>query len=177
MGTSGNPQKRAAAKKLTLTPESEWLDEAEGALVELPSGRVVRMIMPGMQEFISAGLIPNSLLPIVLGAIEAQTPMSPSEAAALQKDPQTLIEMASTMDRIFVHCITEPKFQLAPENGSEREKGVLYADRVRMEDKQFVFQAAVGGTRDLEDFRKRSQQIVADLQAVPETRDETKSAS
>lgn len=170
MGTSGNPAKRAVAKKkLVITPADEWLEEAEGTLTELPSGRVVRLIMPGMQEFISAGLIPNTLLPIVMGAIESTKPMSPAEAVALKNDPQMLIEMASTMDRIFVHCVTEPVFQLAPESGGERVKGVLYADRVRMDDKQFVFQAAVGGTRDLEDFRKRSQQVVADLQSSEES--------
>jgi len=175
MGASGNPAKRAAAKKkaLVITPESEWLEEAEGTLTELPSGRVVRIIMPGMQEFISAGLIPNTLLPVVMGAIESTKPMTPSEAAALKNDPQILIEMAETMDRIFVHCVTEPVFHLAPENGGERVKGVLYADRVRMDDKQFVFQAAVGGTRDLEDFRSRSQQVMADIQSVDETQSST----
>lgn len=196
---SGDPRKRAAQKRTTtkraapgqgrarprptaVTSVTEWLDDQEGQLMELPSGKVVRAIMPGMQAFLKADIIPNELMPIVLRAIDEQQPMQNSELEELQKDPEMLMKLAAAYDKIFVHCVIEPVFELAPDEDDVkaynadkpkkdhvkgpaelRVKGTLYADRVAMEDKNFIFNAAVGGTRDLELFRAESAAQLAAL--------------
>jgi len=55
---------------------------------------------------------------------------------------------------------------------AERDPDILYADQVDMDDKLFIFQWALGGTRDLERFREQQQKSVGDLsdkQAVRRT--------
>lgn len=200
--TSGDPRKRAASQSrrtatkksatsagrarprpTAVTSASEWLDEQQGQLIELPSGKVVRVIMPGMQAFLRADIIPNELMPIVLRAIDEQKPMSQSEAEELQQDPGMLLKLSDAFDKIFAFCVIEPKFELAPtaedvekwnaEHPDEqvrgeaelRVDGTLYTDRVHMDDKSFVFNVAVGGTRDLEEFRRESAAQVAAIQA------------
>lgn len=163
---SGNPAKKAAAKaaakQLVVSSVDEWEVDADGVLTELPSGKVVRIITPGMQEFLRAELIPNDLLPIVMRATNGQG--SDDELKAIQDDPTAILKMADAMDKIFIHCVVEPKFSMPPADGS-REKGVAYVDRVELQDKTFVFQAAVGGTRDLESFRQQQVKGVAALQS------------
>jgi hypothetical protein len=198
---SGDPRKRASQTKKTATKKSatgmgrarprptavssvdEWLAEAEGQLLELPSGKVVRAIMPGMQAFLRADLIPNELMPIVMEAVDEQKPMTREAAAELQKDPEMLMKLADSFDQIFAYCVTEPRFELPPtqedvevynEKHPEepvdgpaelRVRGTLYTDRVSMDDKSFIFHVAVGGTRDLERFRQESEAEMAAIQA------------
>lgn len=44
-----------------------------------------------------------------------------------------------------------------------REEGVLYADQVILDDKMFIFNWCVGGTRDLEKFRSEHEAVVESL--------------
>jgi hypothetical protein len=165
---SGNPAVRAQAKQLQITSAEEWAAEAEGALTELPSGKVVRMILPGMHEFVTLDLIPNSLMPFVEEAIQAggSKPMSQSQIKSMADNKQMLLDASEAMDRIFVHCVTEPIFQMPPTNREDREKGVLYVDMVGIQDKQFVFQRSMGGTVDLEQFRKEQSSVMETISAV-----------
>jgi len=192
---SGDPRKRTGTKKspsgmgrarpkpTAVTSASEWLEEAEGQLLELPSGKVVRVIMPGMQAFLKADIIPNELMPIVMAAIDEQKPMSSEDAAKLAEDPEMLFKMAEAFDKIFVYCVIEPRFELPPDEDDVkvwnerhpdeqvrgpaelRVDGTLYSDRVHMDDKSFVFNVAVGGTRDLEQFRAESATQMEAIQA------------
>lgn len=155
-------EKLAASRPTTVTPADEWLEQANGVLVELPSGKAVRVIMPGMQAFIEADLIPNELMPIVLGAIEKHQPAPTKELQDMQRDPQMLLKLVETTDRIFCYCVTEPIFHPAVPR-DERKPGVLYADMVGMEDKAYVFNIAVGGTRDLAQFREEQATQLAAL--------------
>lgn len=198
MATSGDPRKRVVKKTATkkstqskgrarprptaVSSAQDWLDEQSGQLLELPSGKVVRVIMPGMQAFLKADIIPNELMPIVLRAIDEQTPMSNEEVKELQKDPELLMKLAASFDKIFVYCVVEPKFELAPDEedvkawnelhpdepvrgpAELRVDGTLYADRVHMDDKSYVFNVAVGGTRDLDQFRAESAAQLAAVQ-------------
>lgn len=166
----GGTAKEVAAEKLAakrpsqVTAADEWLQEAEGVLEELPSGKVVRVIMPGMQAFLEADLIPNELMPIILGAIEKHQAAPTKELQEMQRDPAMLLKLVETTDRIFAYCVTEPKFELAVPR-EERQPGVLYTDMVSTEDKGYVFQIAVGGPRDLAQFRAEQGAQLAALQA------------
>jgi hypothetical protein len=169
-------KKRATAKTATakrtsppprpssVTAPDEWLAAAQGEITELPSGKSVRVISPGMQAFINADLIPNELMPIILSAINAHQPPDTSDLKAVQQDPQMLLKMVDTVDRIFAYCVVEPKFELSVPI-AERQPGVLYTDMASTEDKTFIFQLAVGGTRDLARFREEQAKELAALQA------------
>lgn len=174
------PAKKAAPKKsvvrprpTSVTPADEWMAQAEGQLTELPSGKVVRMRMPGMQAFIASDLIPNELMPIVMQGISLFKPPSEKQLEELRDDPDLLMKVATTMDRVFAYCVTEPQFEPTPTkvsaNGrllidpSQKEPGVMYTDIVDEQDKSYVFQVAVGGTRDLARFREEQATIVEAL--------------
>lgn len=157
-------EKFAATRPSQVTGAQEWLTEAEGRLEELPSGKVVRVIMPGMQAFLEADLIPNELMPIIMGAIQKHQPATTTELQDIQRDPAMLLKLVETTDRIFQYCVTEPKFEMAVAR-EDRVAGVLYTDMVSTEDKGYVFQIAVGGPRDLAGFRAEQATQLAALQA------------
>lgn len=172
------PQKKTAAaqpKKLVVTTADEWFAGAEGQIIELPSGRCVRLRMPGIQAFISADLIPNELMPIILGAIQKFEPVDDADLRKIQSDPQMLLQLAYTMDKIFAYCVTEPKFEVVPTfvddqgrtmvNEGGKEPQVLYTDLVSDDDKSYVFNCAVGGVRDLETFRAEQAAAMEAVQA------------
>ena len=117
-----------------------------------------------MQAFINADLIPNELMPVILASINQHAPADDADLKAIQQDPQMLLKVVDATDRIFAYCVVEPQFKLAVPR-EEREEGVLYTDMVDTEDKTFIFQLAVGGTRDLARFRAEQAAQLATLQA------------
>jgi hypothetical protein len=67
-----------------------------------------------------------------------------------------LLKAMVLMDKIVSYCVIEPKVQMPPEDDGERDPEVLYTDQIDQDDKNFIMQWAVGGTRDLDSFRKES---------------------
>lgn len=178
--------KKPAAKKSTgrVTPKSsgptsvsDWKKKS-GSDLQLPSGHTCRVRNPGMKAFLSAGLIPNSLIPIVTEALSRGE--SPSGGASkqdeqiekklqdeLSSDPKLLTDMMDAIDNVTVYCVLQPKVNPTPvkelvqadgsvelvEDFDAKDPELLYVDEVDFEDKTFIFNWAVGGTRDLERFR------------------------
>lgn len=152
----------------TPTPAAQWKGKqntTEDLL--LPSGNVAKVRRPGMQAFVTAGIIPNSLLGIMMKELErggAQQPFNPDEIVGdIQNNPEKLNDLMELVDSVLVHCVLEPKVEL-PTKGVERDPNTLYADEVDLEDKFFIFQYAVGGSRDLERFREGSAAMLAGSQ-------------
>lgn len=176
------PTGRVTPKK-DVTSVSEWKRKA-GTPLDLPSGHRALCRNPGIKAFITAGLIPNSLLPLVTEALSRGE--SPSSGASkdnkeiegkltqqLKDDPKMLADMMDTIDNITLYCVIQPPVRsdkwteddlanelcrpeqvgkvIAQEN---RDEELLYIDEVDFDDKQHIFQWAVGGTRSLERFRK-----------------------
>jgi len=132
------------------TSVQQWKKAAQGVPLEVPSGNTALVRNVGMQVFLQRGLVPNSLMPIVRMAMSGKEP-------ELKLDDITedqLRDMVALFDAVVVHCVVEPKVQPVPAEGEERADDVLYVDEVDFDDKQFIFQWVVGGTRDLEQFRK-----------------------
>jgi len=50
-------------------------------------------------------------------------------------------------------------------NAAPRKENVLYADQVDLEDKMFIMNVTVGGTRDYERFRKERESVMAGISA------------
>lgn len=182
MSTTKKPVAKKATGRVTPKAEgptsvSEWKRKA-GSDLKLPSGHVCRVRNPGMKAFLSAGLIPNSLIPIVTEALtrgESPSGGASKQDAAVEKklqeeltsDPKLLTDMIDAIDNVTVYCVLEPKVNPTPmreipkddgsvelvEDFDAKDPELLYVDDVDFEDKTFIFNWAVGGTRDLERFR------------------------
>lgn len=65
------------------------------------------------------------------------------------------------------HQVTDDKDKIVyePIPYSERDENVLYTDDVDMEDKTFIFNYVVGGTRDIASFREQYGDALADVQS------------
>jgi len=86
--------------------------------------------------------------------------------AQVTENPQLLAEMMQTLDSIAVYCFLEPKCHNIPEEG-DKDPELLYVDEVELDDKMFLFQAATGGTKDLERFRAEQGGRVEGVQPRP----------
>jgi hypothetical protein len=151
---SGNPAK-------SVTTAKGW-KRNKGEELELPSGNVALVKRPGPQALLSKGVMPDTLMPIIQQAIRSGKGLRPEDTDAMLKDPQTILDMLDAMDRLLEEVVVEPKVAYHKREVAggwvtipmdERDEDVVYTDDVDEDDKMFVFNYAVGGTRDLERFR------------------------
>lgn len=157
-------------QNLTPTPASAWQSKSAAGHTEdvpLPSGNVAKLRRPGMEAFITAGIIPNSLLGIITEELQkaknakggAVPEFDDKNIEALFADPTKLTDVMTFVDSVLVYAVVEPVVKPLPVSDDPntppppREPNVLYPDMVDMEDKFYVFNYAMGGTRDLERFR------------------------
>lgn len=138
--------------------------------LEVPSGQICQVRRPGPEGLIRAGVINSidSLTGIV------QNELIPSADGSTKIDPAKLVENVKAMeevihvtDRIVCYVVLQPEIVMTPNDVTTREDGVIYADMVGLEDKMFIMQYALGGTRDLETFRTESAADVASMGAKP----------
>lgn len=105
----------------------------------------------------------------------------------VMSDPAQMTEIFRSFDKAVAMCVVEPKVQLhfrdvrnpdgtprkdadgvpeieeIPED--ERDEDVLYTDEIDEDDKQFIFQFVVGGSSDLDRFRKEQAAAVEGARA------------
>jgi hypothetical protein len=164
------------------TTDSKYAPTAWGSQggrheLELPSGQVILCKRPGPQGLMEAGLLEalDTLTAIVDGELipkaEGQAPEIKLDPAKLMADPAKLEQMLHMMNRIVCHVVIEPQVKMTPNDITNREHGVVYTDQIDMDDKSFILQFAMGGTRDLETFRQESQAALGSMAAVPEAPD------
>lgn len=140
--------------------------------VTVPSGAVAKCRRPGVAGLVAAGVIDNvDVLSSLVenkhikrargrGAQEKAT----VDTAALLADPEALGKMMRVVDLVTCYVVLEPvifmawrtneetgKVEMIPQE--DREKGIVYSDTVPEEDKMFLLNYGVGGTRDVERFR------------------------
>jgi hypothetical protein len=109
------------------TSAKDWKKKEEGHELEVPSGNTCLVRRPGPQAFLQVGIIPNSLLGIIMPLLEdakeagAQgdtTPVPETALADLQKevldDPTKLQDMFAMVDNIAVLCVIEPALLPVP---------------------------------------------------------------
>lgn len=161
-----------------------WKAKGQTLVLHVPSGNKALVRNPGIKAFLSAGILPNSLMPIVTEALERGKPPSLSAfQGKITTDPQMVQEMLESVDKVTLYCVIEPQVhpvptwdltdlsqdnctaeQIGQEAPQKKDPRRLYVDEVDLEDKMFIFQWAVGGTRDLERFRKEYSSGLADVQ-------------
>ena len=156
------------------TPASSWKGR-KGAPVELPSGNIALLRRPGIEHFLRSGNIPNSLKNVIRSAMGKDGEGKLNE---LMEDDQSFIELFELMDRILVEVVVEPKVKPVPMDRDgkkilidDRDDQFIYVDEVDLEDKTFIFQYAMGGTKDLERFRSEQKGSLGNLHAQQDMED------
>lgn len=196
---SGDPRKRVPAYESNTSQSSgptaadQWVSKVgEGTEdVRLPSGNVARVRRAGPEAFLTQGLMPDTITPIVEKAIRSKKGLKPTQQVDMAKDPKQVGALLEMLDRTLVYAVVEPRVQMPPGclvcgeldtlsvkahndetdehyhkfDPEDRQPGILYADRVDLEDKMFVMNFVVGGTRDLERFRRELRAGMAGLSA------------
>lgn len=143
---------------MAVTGTKQWKSGLARELT-LPSGNVALVRRVGLDVFLREGRVPNTLLPVMRGALAGKRMTLKNEDLS----EQMIQDMLSMQDTVLVACVVEPKVFNVPQNEDDRDPEKLYADEVDLIDKQFVFQWAVGGTSDVEKFRERSNELMGSL--------------
>ena len=162
---SGNPAKRAAAKK-TVSDVSAFKKRKQGVELTLPSELVVRAKRVELESFIVQGNVPNPLMQIVSEALEKGKKADIEKMVGMDEgniDLDMVKEMYGMVNDIVVASVLQPQIHLVPEDEDERDDDLLYVDEVDDEDKMFIFQWATGGTSDVETFREQARADLVSL--------------
>jgi hypothetical protein len=190
---SGNPATRA---KVAPTAASAWKTNALIEDVELPSGNVARVRRVGPEVFLAQGLIPDSLTATVEKAVHSKRGLRPEQQKEIMDDPKQVGSALEMMDRVLCYAVVEPRVEMPPaceicgeynkddvaahKTGpsfthayveAQRFEDVLYADVVSLDDKAFIMNYCLGGTRDLARFRRELGTSMAGLGLVQDDED------
>ena len=135
--------------------------------LEVPSGQVCQARRPGVEGLVRMGLLDkvDSLTGIVdskhIKRVKGQKTI---DEKSLMSDPESLLKAMATIDKVICYVVVQPHIQPAvktvdgqevPLTDEEYEPGVVYTSMISIEDKMFIFNYAVGGSKDLEKFRQR----------------------
>jgi len=164
---------KAVAK---ITSAQEW-KKPKSMPLDLPSGNTALVKNPGMRAFLEADLLPNSLMPLVTEALERGKPPSREALQGKVQDLDMVQQMLQSIDDITIYCVVEPPvrsdrwtthdevpkgYQIGEKiPDTLRDEDLLYIDEVDDQDKMYIFNWAVGGTRDLERFREEYEESLA----------------
>lgn len=177
---------------MAITKASQWKSKTsskENTELTLPSGNValVRRIKP--EAFLEGGMIPDALAGMVQKAITSKKGLPPKAVEEIASDPSKISAALEVFDRALVFCVVDPAVEMPLGCASceasytsvihidrkttgfhryvepETDAEVLYADAVDMEDKQFIFQWAVGGVQDISRFRGELANAVESAQS------------
>ncbi len=201
------------SKAKKVTSAKAWKTSVGTEEVEVPSGNIALIKRVGPEAFLSSGIVPDTLTPMVDEAVRDKKGMPPEKVAKkLADDPTSLPAMIDMMNRVVAYAVVEPHVENVPDciadvevtegrgakattttetcgkalshachdvksgghqfKEGQRDSDTLYADEVSLEDRVFVMNYAVGGTRDLERFRKQYGESVARVSAVTDLEDE-----
>jgi len=177
--------KKTSKKVQTPSPASEaadskyaansWLTGGSGTLedVETPSGQLCLARRPGVEGLMTAGVLQNvdSLSGIVNAKFINKT--GEVDAEALMQDDGALADIMHTVDKVVCFIVVKPEVHMTPNDKTRRKQGIVYADMVDLMDKMFLFNYAVGGTKDLESFRTELVSHVGSLAPVQSVPDKT----
>lgn len=165
----------------------------QGTALVLPSGNTALCKQISPLAFVTGGMIPDPLSNLITQAINEKRGVNPAKLKALSENSTDIVAALEMFDRVLTNVVIEPPIEMPPtcavtvdeglcgeyantpvhkdthKSGhhayreGRRDPNVLYADIVDMDDKMFIFQWALGGTRDLERFREQQQERVESL--------------
>lgn len=175
------------------TSAKDWKG-SKGLELELPSENTALVRRPGPEALLRKGVLPDAMRPMITDMIKSGQGMRREDVDKMAADPEMIIGMMDTMDRVLCLTVIQPhviyprgvKTPSLDNDGfpvyamgsddemvtippEDRHPERLYADDVDFEDKQFIFQFVVGGTKDIARFREQSGVSVGD---VPDVEDD-----
>lgn len=179
-----------ATSRKTVTTPKQWRAKKAKEPIELPSGNYAYLKRPGMERFLEAGFLPDSLATFIRKEI-AQAAGKPDKKVGLsdmKMSEEDLDAYLSAMDRVCAFVMTEPVCKwhrevVYEEDGrtptydskghevtrfielEDRDEDALYTDELDQMDKNFIFQYAVGGSADLARFRATADSLMAAVSA------------
>jgi len=175
------PTKRTTAKKKpppedvleAPTPAQAWKKKSsEGILVRVPSGNIAKIRTPGIEVFVTQGVIPNGLMPIIMGAMKRGGPPKDDDLVSMLENKETLQQIIDLSSAVTVYCCIDPVVLPVPMmmvDGKQvpdpdgRDPDALYVDDVDFDDRMYIFGVAVGGTSNLERFREQQAALMESL--------------
>lgn len=161
------------------TKEKEYSSASDfksGSYVDLtlPSGKTCAARRVAIEVFIKSGRVPNALLPMMKGALKGQRQSVPNLE---DLDVEMISGALEMFDMATIEAVRIPQVHPVPPlnddgvrynaDGTEwaRDDDQLYVDEIDAEDKQFIFQWAIGGVTDVAKFRDGAAAQLADLLA------------
>lgn len=138
--------------------------------LQMPSGQVALVRRPGLQQLMIEGVLHkmDNLTNLVDKKYIKKGGGKPSDnidVSGLMSDPSAMAEIMHTVDRVLCAVVLRPHVEMTPNDPTRRVAGVIYADSIDLQDKMFIFNWSVGGSKDLESFRRESEAVVGGLAA------------
>lgn len=154
-------------EQFKTTSAKEWKSRSKrkGKEMVLPSGFTCVATRVNLQVFLKTGKIPNSLRSMIDKAMAGKEVNQEEIVAKLLEGDKEALEtfedMMMMVDAVVVDCMLDPKVLPAPgndeprseDNPTGRSEEELHVDEMDEEDRMFLFNFAVGGTRELQSFR------------------------
>lgn len=132
--------------------------------LELPSGQLCLVQRPSPESLMTAGLLDD--LDMVAAALPQ---MNGGKGKGLppqaENNPTLLKQTITLVDRIAVHIVVKPEITPDPANPADKEIGKIYPSSIALEDRMFLLNYAVGGSRDIARFREELAERVASVDA------------
>lgn len=173
------PQDRQKKAAVSAASSFKKNKNTSSGLVTLPSGNTVKVQPISITDLLADKIIPDTLTAMVMkqldpGEGKKATKVTDEEVRELVKNPAQLADMFDVFDRVAARVVIEPVFLYHREevdgkwvtiDDEDRDDEMVYTDEVDLEDKSFIFQYAVGGTKDLERFRVSTSVAVGELES------------
>lgn len=143
--------------------------------LSVPSGQLCLVRRPGVEGLVQAGVLKDidSLSAIVdQEHVKRGKGAPPVDLKKIAADEGTLLNIIHTMDKIVAYVVVKPDIKMTPNDITNRDEAQIYCDMIDLEDKMFIMNFAVGGTRDLEKFRSEFDESVAGVESIKNVGDE-----
>lgn len=153
----------------SVTPASAWRSSAkDGFVVELPSGNRARLRRTmNLVSLLESGQIPNPLA----GAVRTMIGERKVEINVGEDTPEAMLQMLELVNTQLPRIFVEPRVEVQPadwnaaEQGEwEPSEGAIALVDIDYPDRMFAFSYAQGQALDLDDFRARQAEAMANLQ-------------
>lgn len=174
------PTARKTTARKTATPRktsdkyapTAWGNSGSGLTdLECPSGQTCLVRRPGVEGLVREGVLHNldTLTSLVqtehIDRVSGKKVQQPRDDEQIMKDlldnPAKMDSAFHMVDRVVCAVVVKPEVEMAPNDPTRRRPGMVYTDMIELEDKLFILNFAVGGSRDLERFREDTNRYVA----------------
>lgn len=181
-------KKKSEKAAKPISSAKGWKKANAAEELTLPSGEVCLVKRPGLPQLLADNVLPDVLMPIAMKAIssgQSGDTMSKEQSQAMigemVEKEDGIASLFDATDRITAHCVVQPrclyhrrevspgKWETIPDE--DREEDCIYTDWVEEQDKMFIFNFVVGGTRDLMRFREQLGESMDGVEAESSSED------